>query len=138
MTLQDYCIVNGRRYSTGTVFIIDFNGKHREASFICCIPETNRYRCKIDGAMWFISEKDFQKKIVKITNKVDSSVHMPVNKTKKDTEIDGLFLGWLWYIFLMVISTIFYARVGLWIFISVVFFDWRARKIKEEGTYIEW
>ena len=138
MTLQDYCIVNGKRYNTGAVFIIDFNGKQREASFICCIPKTNMYRCKIDGTIWFITENDFQKKIVEITNKVDPSIRMPIAKIRKDTEIDGLFLGWLWYIFLMSISTIFYARIWLWILISVVFFDWRSKKIKEEGTYIEW
>lgn len=123
--LQNYCIVNGKKYFTGTVFIIDFNGKHREASFICCVTKTNVYRCKIDdGKTWLIPAQSFQKKVVSVTDKIDPSVRMPVEKTWKDTEIDGLFIGWLWYIFLMAISTLFYDRIGLWIFISVVFFSW--------------
>ena len=138
MTFLNYCIVNGEKYNTGTVFILDFNGKYREASFVCNIPEKGRYRCKIDGATWFISEKDFQKRIVKIADKIDASVHMPVTKTRKDIEIDGLFLGWLWYIFLMAISIIFKGNIILWILISWCFFSLRNKKIKEEGTYNEW
>ena len=64
-------------------------------------------------------------------------MHLPIIKTKKDFQIDGLFLGWMWYIFLMLISVIFNGAIGLWILISIVFFSWRAKKIKREGTYIE-
>ena len=56
----------------------------------------------------------------------------------KDTEIDGLVLGWMWYIFLMVIATVFKDALGLWGLISFVFFTWRSDKIKKEGKYIEW
>jgi hypothetical protein len=137
-TRENYIIVNGAKYYTGTVFVINFNNKIQEAAFVCSVPKTNRILCKLADTRWWINTDDFRKRIIDITNKVDQSVHMPVTKTMKDSEIDGLFIGWLWYIFLMTISTLFYDRIGLWIFISVVFFNWRAKKIKEEGTYIEW
>jgi hypothetical protein len=137
-TRENYIVVNKTKYYTGTVFIIDFCGKVQEAAFVCSIPKTNRVLCKLSDKRWWINTDDFRKRIVDITNKVDPSVRMPVTKTMKDSEIDGLFIGWLWYIFLMAISTIFKDAIGLWIFISVVFFNWRTKKIKEEGTYIEW
>lgn len=134
----NYIVINGKQYYTGTVFMLDFRGKVQEAVFICAIPEPNRVVCKISDMRWILSAKDFNKSFVEITNKMDSSVRAPVKKTMKDCEIDGLFIGWLWYIFLMAISTIFKDAIGLWIFISVVFFTWRDKKIKEEGTYYEW
>ena len=139
-TRVNYISVKGKNYYTGTIFKINFCGKIQEAAFVCSMPDLNTMRFKLlsDKKFWFINANDFRNRIVEITDNVDPTVRMPVTKTMKDTEIDGLFIGWLWYIFLMAISTIFYARIGLWIFISWVFFDWRAKKIKEEGTYIEW
>ena len=139
-TRVNYLDVNGKRYYTGTVFMIDFHGKIQEAAFVCSMPELKKMRFKLlsDKKFWFISVDGFRNMIVEITDKVDPSVRMPVTKTMKDKDIDGLFIGWLWYIFLMVISSIFKDAIGLWIFISVVFFTWRKKKIQEEGTYTEW
>lgn len=136
--LQDYFIINGTKYYSGTVFVINFNGKHKEAVFICYLSQTNAYKCKIDATTWIIAEKDFYNNIVEISNNTDPKIRAPAVKVKKDTEIDGLFWGWMWYIFLMAVSSIFNNAVVLWILISVVFFSFRKRKIKEEGTYIEW
>ena len=135
---ENYIIINKAKYYTGTVFVINFNGKIQEAAFVCSVPKTNNILFKLPDKRWWINADDFRNRIIKITGKVDTSVSMPVKKTMKDSEVDGLFIGWLWYIFLMAISTIFKDAIGLWIFISVVFFNWRAKKIKEEGTYIEW
>ena len=135
---ENYIIVNKTKYYTGTVFVINFNGKIQEAAFVCYVPKTNRILCKLSDKRWWINADDFRKRIVEITDKVDVNVSMPVQKTMKDSEIDGLFIGWLWYIFLMGISVIFKDAIGLWALISVVFFTWRKKKIEEEGTYIEW
>ena len=135
---ENYIVVNKTKYYTGTVFVINFNGKIQEAAFVCSVPKTNRILCKLSDKCWWINADDFRKRIVEITNNVDASVRMPVERTMKDRDIDGLFIGWLWYIFLMGISVIFKDAIGLFILISVVFFSWRNKKIKEEGTYIEW
>lgn len=135
---ENFIVINGAKYCTGTVFMINFNGKVQEAAFICYITKTNVVYCKLKDANWFISADDFRSRIIEITNKFDSSVHMPHVYKKPEMEVDGLFIGWLWYVFLMAISTIFKDVIGLWILISVAFFSWRKGKLKEEGTYCEW
>ena len=50
---QNYFVVNGERYCTGTVFIIKYMGKPTEATFICYIPEYNDYVYQINGKRIF-------------------------------------------------------------------------------------
>ena len=57
-----------------------------------------------------------------------------VKHVPNDVKINKLFLGWIWYIFLMIIASIFKGQVIGWIFISFFFFGWR-KKIKDEETY---
>ena len=135
---QNYCVINGKKYYTGSVFIVNHCGQQTEAAFICYDTDRSRYVFKVNNCVCFETHSSLQRKLISSTNKFNSKVHMPETKTKKDSEIDGLFLGWMWYIFLMAISTIFKDAIGLWILISVVFFGYRSKKIKEEGTYIEW
>lgn len=135
---QNYFIVNGGKYYTGTIFITNCNGKHVEAEFVCYDVKHKRFVYKINKCIWRSDDKNFWRKFISLTDKKCLNTHMPTTKTKKDLEIDGLFLGWVWYIFLMSVSIIFKDAIGLWTLISIVFFGWRAKKIKEEGTYIEW
>lgn len=143
MNLRNYFEYNGKKYYTGTIFVMQNINGPCELTFICynvdrkaliCRPPNPRY-VHSEVPIW---ESVFNKNLVSITNKIDTSVHSPVEKKMKDTQIDGLFLGWMWYIFLMAVSTIFKDAIGLWILWSVVFFSWRKKKIKKEGTYIEW
>lgn len=143
MNNVNYFIVNGKSYFTGTVFIVNYYGKQIEATFVCYNVDTKRYiyiikNGKGNSCRCRVTEKDFYDNLVTITDKVNKNVHVPIEKKMKDSQIDGLFLGWMWYIFLMAISVIFKDVIGLWIVISVVFFSWRHGKIKKEGTYIEW
>jgi hypothetical protein len=135
---QNYFIDNGKKYYTGTIIVVENNGSPKEASFVCYYIEKQWYVYKINDCRYFVSAKEFKDRLIKITNKVDFSVNTPSEKTKNDSQIDGLPLGWMWYIFLMLISTIFNDAIGLWILISVIFFSWRSKKIKKEGAYNEW
>lgn len=135
---QNYFIANGQKYYTGTIFIVNNMGKQEEASFICYDTEHKRYAYKIKNCVWYADPENFNKMFVAPTDKKNVSTAIPETKTKKDSEIGGLFIGWVWYVFLMGISTIFKDAIGLWILISIIFFSWRSKKIKEEGTYIEW
>lgn len=135
--LQNYFIANGGKYYTGTVIIVEHLGKQVEASFMYYDVDMNKYFYKIKNCTHAVPTEYFNRVFIGATDKTDPTVHLPVIKTKKDFQIDGLFLGWMWYIFLMLISVIFNGAIGLWILISIVFFSWRAKKIKKEGTYIE-
>lgn len=136
---RNYFIVNGEKYYTGTVFIINDCRENKEVTFICYDTENNRYIFKDKrGCVYNYPHDWMQKFFVAVTNKVDEKAHMPRLITAKDSHINGLALGWLWYIFLMVIATIFKDNIGLWVLISIAFFSWRHKKIKKEGTYVEW
>lgn len=135
---RGYFEYNGKRYYTGTVLIVKYMSEEVEATFICYDEQSKYYVCKIRQFKMWYPESQFFNAIIRVTDTSNNSVHMPQQKVKKDTHIDGLFIGWVWYIFLMGISTIFKDAFGLWIFISIVFFNWRKKKIEEEGTYIEW
>lgn len=143
MAYRNYFVYNGKQYYTGTIFIVNEHSKQIEAIFICYNMDTKKYIYKtknktIDGCKWMVYEKYFYNHLVSVTDKIDNTAHMPFVKQFKDSQINGLFLGWMWYIFLMIISVIFKDAIGLWILWSVVFFSWRKKKIKKEGTYIEW
>jgi hypothetical protein len=135
---QNYFVANGVKYYTGTIFIVNDMGNIREASFLYYDTECSRYIYKITDCVYNTDAKNFNRIFISTTGRIDNKIHAPTTKTKKDMEIDGLFLGWVWYIFLMAISSIFKDVIGLWILISIVFFYWRKNKIKEEGTYVEW
>ena len=135
---QNYFVINGKKYYTGTVFIVNYMGRPTEASFICHDIEHSRYVYKIRDCTHHVDPKTFYDKFISVTDKFDDRVKMPVVKTMKDSEIDSLFIGWVWYIVLMAASAIFNGAIFYWLLISTVFFSWRKQKIKEEGTYIEW
>lgn len=140
MRFRDYFEVNGIKYYTGTIFITQKMGRHVEATFVGYDMYYSKYIYTINsgGCRHITHDEYFWDHFVSVTDKKNESAHIPILKTKKDSDIDGLFLGWLWYIFLMAISVIFKGAIAWWIFISVVFFSWRSKKIKEEGTYYEW
>lgn len=135
---QNYFVSNGVKYYTGSIFITNNMGKHDEATFICYDTDINKYVYSIKECMYYIDDRSFWRTFISVTDKTNKNAHMPVVKTKRDFEICGMALGWVWYIFLMAVSTIFNGAVFLWLLISIVFFHWRDKKIKEEGTYIEW
>jgi hypothetical protein len=138
MQFRNYFEYEGKKYYTGTVLIVKNNGEQKKAIFICYDLQRDKYVYQIGDCKYHLNKNDFQKRLVCITQQLDNSVKIPVTKTKTDMQISCLFIGWTWYIFLMSISAIFNDAIGLWILISVVFFNWRKKKIKEEGTYIEW
>lgn len=138
----NYFEYKGKKYYTGTVIILKDGLYEKEASFIGHEPDKDWYAYRVNDITRETThrtyEKLFYKNLIAVTNKIDKNVHLPLMKQLPDRCIDGLLLGWTWYIFLMMIATIFKGNVVLWIFISYVFFDWRKNKIKKEGTYIEW
>ena len=135
---QNYFIVDGKRYYTGTIFIAKYMGEEVGALFMYYDTEKERYYYRINECVYNVDYKKFQRTFVAITNEIDERARLPSTRRRKDFEINNLFIGWVWYIFLMLVSVIFKDVIRLWILISIVFFTWRSKKIKEEGTYVEW
>jgi hypothetical protein len=134
---SNYFIYNEQKYYTGTVVQLK-RGNNVYGAFICHDVVHDYYFFKVQGRREGVRGHDLDRFIITVTEEVNKDVHMPVQKTYKDSDIDGLALGWVWYIFLMAISTIFKGNVCFWIVISVLFFAWRKKIIKEKGTYYEW
>jgi hypothetical protein len=51
----------------------------------------------------------------------------------EELSVEGLFIAWIWYIFIMVVAIIFNARIGIWLLASIIFFNYRNKKLKEAG-----
>ena len=141
---QDYFIYNGKKYFTGTVCIINkYDSLQRsfvetEVKFIYYDTEKNYIAFKIKHDKNFWPEKLFLKELVKVIDEIDPSVHMPKEMQMKDSEILGMKEGWGIYLLIMAITTIFYWRIPIWITATIIFIEWRKKKIKEGGTYYEW
>ena len=134
---QGYFDYNGKRYYTGTVFIVRKDGKEVKATYIGYNTEYTKYNYEINGCKYIVDENYFYNALIAVTEGYDCRASLPIKKQMKESEIDGMIVGWIWYIVLMLISSIFKANVGLWILISIVFFGWRAKK-KKESVYIDW
>lgn len=135
----NYFVVDGKKYYAGTVFKVKEMGEIVDATFVCTyfVSHVNIVYT-IKGKRHLVPIQMFKDKFVCITNNTNLEAQTPKTKHIRDRDINGMALGWLWYIFLMALSAIFKDCIGLWILISVVFFDWRNKKIQKEGTYIEW
>ena len=137
----DHFFVDGKKCYTGTVFKTKWDG---DAVFVCVYyPQYMHgvhivYRVLSTNTQWMTPIEMFRDKFVCVTDAVDDRTKMPQTKHVKDSQIDGMALGWMWYIFIMAIVTIFKGQIIWWILISVAFFTWRHNKIQKEGTYIEW
>ena len=145
MRKRSYFYYNGNNYYAGTKMLVkDWNGDAPiEVTFKCHNVDSNDYvYTNMYGGDILMSSDLFYSRIIKIieqkdlttlVNELEASGAFDQN-TIKDSQIDGLLLGWIWYIFLMAISTIFNDRIGLWILISIVFFGWRNAKRNSEAT----
>jgi hypothetical protein len=138
---EGYFVYNNIKYPTGTVVAIKeiYQHKIRMATFI--YHDTNRdtyvFKYRDNGQQWIVSSKDFFNNLQYVTDKFDSSAKIPQRKQLKDRHINSLIIGWVWYIFLMAIFSIFNGRFAAWIILSVCFFKWRKNKIEKEGYYVE-
>lgn len=139
---------NGGLYPTGIVLRIRGVDKHgnptvKRAVFIWHIVDKDWYVIHVDGHPDTYTKERFYNNLIEVVGEFDfESIKDPLDRWKIDTRAptlrdelnaDGMIIGWAWYIFVMVISTLFYDRIGMWIFASIVFFKYRRNKLREAG-----
>ena len=141
---QNYFEYNGVRYLSGTqIKILRFPYNDQSvydlAYFVYYNTESDTvwYRMAFTGQNRGCPMKNFMEYFIEATGKHDPAIHSPQRKRLKDSQIPGIMIGWLWYIFIMAITIIFKEAIGIWIIASVVFFNWRKNKIEKEGYYVE-
>lgn len=70
---------------------------------------------------------DFDKIIVEIIEPVyykEEPKQIPTNNRNYPSE-DSIFIGWILYVLIMLVGTIFKARLMIWIFATALFFLWK-------------
>ena len=141
---QNYFVYNGKKYYSGTILhvlkISDISYKmyRTNAEFLWYDTETKEYNIKIYDKEYTYNEKRFYNAFVGIyehTEDVVKTYHKDKRKLTffEELNIDCLFIAWMWYIFIMVTAIIFYDRIYIWIFASIIFFNYRNKKLKEAG-----
>lgn len=81
-----------------------------------------------------ISNNELISSIIEI---LDGNYYTELEQSKQyipDSKIPELIVGWMMYLVVMAVLTIFNDRWLGWIAVSIYFFNWR-KKIKEKNTY---
>lgn len=141
---RNYFIHDGTKYETGTLIVINYFGSiagrcyDETGKFLYYDTEEQQYYVEIIGQEYSFSEESFRKSFRRIRGEiVYHSVY--VDKTPKirtfsdELKIRDLKIAWGLYIFAMLLSFVFYERFLAWIFVSIVFFSYRRKTLKEHG-----
>ena len=138
---QDYVIYNGVKYNSGDAIHILWytngykNVRNYTGIFVDCDEEKDEYRFTVDGQLYCFNKVCFWRTIR--NNPISETYY--VNKEprkatfKNELNIDGLLIAWIWYIFIMVLLVIFNDRIVGWIGTSIIFFNYRKKKLREAG-----
>ena len=138
---QDYIIYKGVRYNSGDVIHIVWytngykNHHNYTGIFVDCDEEKDEYRFTVDNQLYCFNKVVFYR-IMRNAPITDSSRIKQTSRQVKFTDelnIDGLFIAWIWYIAIMLILFIFYDRLVGWIAVSIIFFNYRNKKLREAG-----
>ena len=143
--LQDYFIHNGKKYKSGDIVIINRATmystllKPTKVQFMYYDTYNNEYILNIDGNIEHYNKNRFLKVFrgdKEDTKNLQAQMFLPKDDKKSvfdEMKIDDLFFAWMWYITIMVIAIIFYDRLIIWITSSIIFFNYRKKKLKEAG-----
>lgn len=139
---QDYFEYQGERYNTGDTFYMFWYGSNvgisnpTKAIFISYDTETKIYTFKPNGcAETNFPEDIFLKSLCLRTRPNDQNKPKEPRKATiiDELNIDGMITAWLWYIFVMVAGVIIKDCIILWVFTSIIFFNYRNKKLREAG-----
>lgn len=138
---QDYVIYDGVRYNSGdTINILwyvngNMNKRNYTGIFVDCDEKKDEYRFTVDGKLYCFNKLLFWRTIRNTPIMEKDYRNVPPKKAtfKDELNIDGLLIAWIWYIFIMAVAFIFVGRFGIWTLASIVFFNYRKRKLREAG-----
>ena len=120
---KKYLYFQGKYYDVGTKVLIKtrWNGV-QEATFYGWTGFPFRGE-NVWGQNYY--SFDVEKYIVDIIDPIEVNLQ-PISVDNKDCPPDwDVEIGWIWYILIMVVGTIFNARLLIWIVATVVFFSWK-------------
>ena len=139
---------NGKLYNTGTVVIIKSfnrfgNPCTKEVSFMYQDVERERVIFKTEGVICHYPKDQFYNVLIAVADNIDNQVVGEVKQriqkentgptVQDELNIDGLFIAWVWYIIIMVVSGLFNDRILAWTGASIIFFHYRKEKLRKAG-----
>lgn len=137
---QNYFVYKDRQYNAGDLVPFRFFdcrvGKSYETKvkFLYYNTETKEYFVEVYGKEYSYAENIFYKNMCGTTSPRAPAASSNNQHTFSDElNIDGLLIAWIWYVFIMAVGVIFYDRIGIWILTSIIFFNYRNKKLKEAG-----
>lgn len=143
---EKYFIYKGIKYQSGTILKIKpTSGKanpfpkiFEEATFMFYNTDAEKYCIQVGETIYVLSEKGFNDILINPTQKNNIKyIEKVAEETRwtfgRELAIDGMLVAWIWYIFLMSISIILKGAIVYWFLISIIFFRYRDKKLREEG-----
>ncbi len=113
-----------------------YNLKYYTGTFLDCDEEKDEYRFIVDGVTYCYNRIWFWQMVRDTSVQTNNVNHTRANKKrtfKDELSIDGLLLAWIWYVLIMGVAVIFNDRIGIWALASIIFFDYRNKKLKDAG-----
>lgn len=138
---QNYFVHNGRQYNTGELIPFRFfdyrvgRSYDTQVKFLYYDTETKEYFIEVYGKEYNYTENLFYRNMYNVASPRAPAANVNNNKHTFSDElnIDGLLIAWIWYVFIMLVSIVFHDRIGIWILASIIFFNYRSKKLKEAG-----
>lgn len=140
---QDYVVYKGKTYHTGgKIDILWYTSVYKNAHpytgiFLDCDEENDENRFIVDDITYCFNKTCFYQtmydKVPNDTSKQKKKIETKKLTLKDELNIDGLLVAWLWYIFVMAVGTIFNGNIIIWIVASLIFFNYRNKKLKNAG-----
>jgi hypothetical protein len=143
---ENHFTYKGMKYKSGTILKIKPTvGRanpspkmFEEATFMFYNTDSEKYFIQVGGTTYLLREQGFFDILIYPMDRINNNYLAAVAEEErwsfgKELAIDNMPVAWIWYIFLMGLTFIFNGRIFYWIFISIIFFAYRNKKLREEG-----
>lgn len=139
---------NGKQYNTGTIVVIKSSNRFgdscvKQVSFMYQDLERERVVFKTEGVTCHYPKSQFYNALIDVIDNVDTQATEDVKRNiqkenvgptiQNELSIDGLFIAWIWYIIIMVVSVLLNDRILAWVGASIIFFNYRKEKLRKAG-----
>jgi len=120
-------VYNKKVYQSGTNFI--YNGKcilDKKEIYLSNAVVTYMYHCgqyqyfKDDNNVYVCIWQDFENNIVQIVTEENKAP--PVKAKEEFYWTDSMVAKTIWYVIIMLVATVFHARIGIWILATVIWY----------------
>ena len=130
MPVEYFLRYNGQCYDVGTKLKFGIGREPFRTIYegvIEWISHNHVYIRATDGTGWLLSKVwSLDNTIIEIIEPVyyEEPPSKPISGGQIPS-INDIFVGWVWYIVIMVVGVIFKARWLIWIFATIIFFTWK-------------